>query len=180
MHRAVDPQQVEAEEVYPNVGIYSYGRGLFPKPPIDGIATSAKTLYRISRGQFIYSRLFAFEGAYGMVPDCFDGYFVSNEYPTFECDPDHLRAAFLWAYFRSPRVWAAVAAKSQGLGDRRQRVQPERLLDHRLRLPPIEWQEHVIRLQSHLRTLNQFQTESATDLDALLPAILDKAFKGER
>jgi type I restriction enzyme S subunit len=179
MRRVVDAHQVEPDGIYPNVGIYSYGRGLFPKPPIEGISTSAKTLYRISTSQFIYSRLFAFEGAYGMVPDGFDGCFVSNEYPTFECDSEHICAAFLWAYFRSPRVWAAVAAKSQGLGDRRQRVQPEKLLKHRLRLPPVEWQERIIRLHSHLETMKQYQSESTTELDTLLPTVLDRAFKGE-
>ena len=46
------------------------------------------SLRRVKEGQFIYSRLFAFEGAYGMVTKEFDGAFVSQEYPTFKCDPN--------------------------------------------------------------------------------------------
>ena len=34
-------------------------------------------------------------------------------------------------------------------------------------------------LQSQVDALTQSQTESAAELDALLPAILDRAFKGE-
>ena len=45
---------------YPNFGIYSFGRGLFGKPPIDGSQTSATALRRVRAGNFIYSRLFAF------------------------------------------------------------------------------------------------------------------------
>ena len=34
-------------------------------------------------------------------------------------------------------------------------------------------------LQAKVDTLKRLQTETAAELDALLPAILDKAFKGE-
>ena len=61
-----DSHKVQTDRTYPNLGIYSFGRGLFHKSPIDGLATSAAKLHRVTRGQFIYSRLFAFEGAYGL------------------------------------------------------------------------------------------------------------------
>ena len=88
MTPVADPVSVEADAQYPNMGILSFGRGVFNKAPIDGSRTSAKTLYRIRAGQFIYSRLFAFEGAYAAVPQEFDGRFVSNEFPTFDVDED--------------------------------------------------------------------------------------------
>src|SRR6185312_364561 len=72
-----DPVTVHADESYPNVGVLSFARGLFTKPPIDGSVTSASTLYRIRAGQFLYSRLFAFEGAYAIVGQEYDGAFVS-------------------------------------------------------------------------------------------------------
>jgi type I restriction enzyme, S subunit len=104
--RLVDhSQRVFPDQRYPNLGIYSFGRGLSPKPPIDGAATSATTLRRVTAGQFIYSRLFAFEGAYGMVTEEYDGHFVSGEYPTFECVPSLIRVEFLAAYFKAPSVW---------------------------------------------------------------------------
>lgn len=92
-----DPVAVEVDKQYPNVGILSFGRGVFEKPPIDGSRTSAKTLYRITAGQFIYSRLFAFEGAYAAVPPEFDGWYVSNEFPTFDVD-DELADAGSWRF----------------------------------------------------------------------------------
>jgi hypothetical protein len=76
---ANNAHRVEVDRHYPNLGIYSFGRGLFQKPPIDGALTAATTLYRVSSGQFICSRLFAFEGAYGMITNDFDGCFVSND-----------------------------------------------------------------------------------------------------
>jgi type I restriction enzyme S subunit len=108
---------VRRDQVYPNFGIYSFGRGLFAKPQINGMATSANTLYRARAGQFVYSRLFAFEGAYGFVPQELDGHFVSNEFPLFDCNTDRLHSEFLSRYLSIPRIWAEIASGSVGMGD---------------------------------------------------------------
>jgi type I restriction enzyme S subunit len=174
-----DSQKVRPEQSYPNLGIYSFGRGLFHKPPIEGLATSATALRRVKSGQFIYSRLFAFEGAYGRVTPDFDGFFVSQEYPTFDCDPKEVRSEFLAAYFKPAHVWKAVAAGSKGLGDRRQRVQPVQLLTHEIWIPPIGYQDHLAEVQADVDALKQVQAETMTEIDALLPSVLDKAFGGD-
>lgn len=174
-----DSHKVLPHRSYPNLGIYSFGRGLFHKKPIDGLATSAKSLRRVKAGQFIYSRLFAFEGAYGMVTEEFDGAFVSQEYPTFECNPRYIRAEFLAAYFKPSHVWKDVATGSQGLGDRRQRVQADKVLAHELWLPPITWQNRLAEVHQEVGSLKGLQAEIAAELDALLPTILDRAFKGK-
>ncbi len=170
---------VEAGTGYPNVGIYSFARGIFAKPPIDGGSTSARALKRIRAGQFIYSRLFAFEGAYGMVEEQFDGCFVSNEYPTFECDTGRISPEYLFAHFKAPSVWSRVAVGSKGLGHRRQRVQPDQFLAYRLMLPPIEYQSRLRLIQRKMDSPNGFQKETMIELGVLLPAILKNVFKGE-
>lgn len=174
-----DSHRVVADRNYPNLGIYSFAHGLFPKPPIDGALTSATTLRRVRKGQFIYSRLFAFEGAYGMVTKEYDGFFVSNEYPTFDYDFLRMRTEFVAAYFKSPEVWKEVAVGSKGLGDRRQRVQPAQVLSYRLWLPPLEWQNSIAEVQAEVDALKRMQAETTAEIDALIPSVLDKAFKGE-
>jgi type I restriction enzyme S subunit len=176
---AGDRHAVRPDEVYPNLGIYSFGRGLFMKPPIEGSATSAGALWRVRAGQFIYSRLFAFEGAYGVVPADLDGHFVSNEFPMFDCDQSVIRPEFLSAYFSVPTVWARVASGSKGLGNRRQRVKPAQLLTHRLWIPPLAWQEKIAEVDATAAALRRLQSQTAAELDALMPSILDRAFRGE-
>jgi type I restriction enzyme S subunit len=144
LNQVSDPHAVRADQSYPNFGIYSFGRGLFEKPPISGTATSARTLFRVKVGHFIYSRLFAFEGAYGLVTDRFDGRFVSNEYPTFECVPNRLHPAFLAAFFRWQQTWQSAAEMSIGMGGRRQRIQPDQLLKYPIPLPPLAEQRRIV------------------------------------
>ena len=81
-----DPVSLEATESYTTAGILSYGRGLFERPVVKGSETSYATYYRIHRDQFVYSKLFAWEGALAVVGDKFDGLFVSQEFPTFTVD----------------------------------------------------------------------------------------------
>jgi type I restriction enzyme, S subunit len=141
---APDPRTVDRSRRYPNIGIFSFGRGVFQKQPIEGSTTSASTLYRIRSGQFVYSRLFAFEGAYGIVPENCDGFFVSNEFPTFDLDHSRVFSGYLEWLFKLPATWKEIAARSTGLGNRRQRVHPEQLLPHMIPLPPIHEQERIV------------------------------------
>jgi type I restriction enzyme S subunit len=152
MRQVQESVRVDLAASYPNLGIYSFGRGLFPKPPIDGARTSAPMLFRVRAGQFIYSRLFAFEGSYGVVPAEMDGWYVSQEYPTFDCDRSKLLPEFIGLYFRRKDVWGLVAAGSKGLGHRRQRVQPAQVLSHRLSLPAVEEQRRIVARIEELAT----------------------------
>ena len=176
MTLAQDIVPVDPAEAYPNVGILSFGRGVFGKPPIDGASTSAKTLCRIRMGQFIYSRLFAFEGAYTFVPEHFDGRYVSQEFPTFDADPERLDARWLAAFFRSPDRWSELSVSSKGLGVRRQRVQPDAILRHEVWLPPIQEQHRMIKRIEELEVVAARRRQLGSLVDAVLPAQMNRAF----
>lgn len=174
---ARDPNEVDPETIYPNVGIYSFARGVFEKPPIKGNATSAITLYRIRAGQFIYSRLFAFEGAYGVVPERLDGYFVSNEFPTFDCDGRKLLPGYMKWLFSQLVVWRELAAVSTGLGNRRQRVHPDRLLEHRIPLPPLHEQQRIVAQLDEVARRIEERGRAAETVEVELVASLRAAFR---
>ena len=174
--RVSDSHPVEAEQQYPNFGIFSYGRGLFPKPPISGMESSATTLYRVRQDQFIYSRLFAFEGAYGLVTPEFDGCYISNEYPTFDCNRSRLLPEYLGLCFRRPSVWQDVARLSTGIGDRRRRVQPDQFLTHSIPLPPIPEQRRIVanveELAVRIEEARGLQQKVGDECDGLCRSIL--------
>lgn len=161
---ADEPVSVQRDQKYPNFGIYSFGRGLFKKPPIDGMATSASALLRVRAGNFIYSRLFAFEGSYGLVDEAFDDHYVSNEYPSFEIDRNRLEPGFLKAYFQLPTVWQSIAKGSKGVGSRRIRVHPDQVLMHKMALPPLTEQQAIV---TRLDTLADKVRQVAENLDAI-------------
>lgn len=169
-------EPVDAGLKYRNLGIYSFGRGLFLKPDIDGATTSAKALYRVRHGQFIYSRLFAFEGAYAAVSDAFDGYYVSNEFPMFDPDPAELDARWLAAYLSTPTTWSELAGASKGLGVRRQRVPVEAILNFTVSLPPIEQQQTMVNELEQLQKASAARLQMRHRVESLIPAALNAEF----
>ena len=170
---AAEPCEVDPETSYPNLGIYSFARGTFAKPSIDGASTSAKTLYRVRKGQFIYSRLFAFEGAYTIVPAELDGRFVSNEFPSFDIAEDAATPEFLAAFFMNPRTWTDLRAGSLGLGSRRQRVNQKHLVEYAIWLPPLAWQH---RIGDVFGKFNDNAEAEGLATDTFMPAVLHRAF----
>ena len=173
---AAEPCDVDPETSYPNLGIYSFARGAFAKPPIDGASTSAKTLYRVRKGQFIYSRLFAFEGAYTIVPVELDGRFVSGEFPSFDIAGEAATPEFLAAFFMNPRVWTDLQAGSLGLGSRRQRVNQKHLVEYAIWLPPLAWQHRIGDVFGKFKSAAQAEGRG---LNALMPAVLHRVFNAE-
>jgi type I restriction enzyme, S subunit len=176
LNPAHDQVRIDPAASYKNLGIYSFGHGVFSKPDIEGLSTSAASLFRVRGGQFIYSRLFAFEGAYSYLPPEFDGYFVSNEFPSFDPDPDLLDSRWLAAYVRSPARWADLAGASKGIGVRRKRVPVEALLNYEIWLPPLETQRATVAMLKKLAQVGRSREESAERIGSLIRSALNAAF----
>jgi type I restriction enzyme, S subunit len=147
----VDNDLVEADRIYFTAGIYSHGRGLFRRPPIQGSETSYSKYSRLHTGQFVYSKLFGWEGATAVVDPEFDGLHVSQEFPTFSIDislaePRYVRYLAQWN-----GLHAKLRDKGTGVGSRRQRVSADRLLSTTVPLPDLDEQGRIAaRLDSIL------------------------------
>lgn len=177
---ARDEVVVEPQAMYRTAGIYSFGRGLFARPPLLGAETTYRSFFRLRRGQFVYSRLFAWEGALAVVADHFDGWFVSQEFPTFDVDIGQADAEFVGWLSRWPHVWAALAGTTKGLGLRRKRVHPERLLSVLVPLPPLNEQRRLVGLLNSIASLADVVNATRAEVSALIPATLNNTLLGER
>jgi len=183
LRQSVDDVAVMPGQTYPHFGIYSFGKGLFRKAHLSGDDIKASRLNRVSRGQFIYGRLNAYEGAFGIVTKEFDGSHVSNEFPIFDCDETRVLPEFLLAYFSAPALWEALKRQVTGIGggagNRRIRLKEAVFLAHRLWLPRLDDQRRIKSVAAKLDEAKAIRARAEAEFDALLPAVLDKAFKGE-
>lgn len=139
----LDEVAVAAGNEYPIAGVYGFGRGLFARNPIWGSETSYKKLHRLHSGHLVMSRLKAFEGAISVIPEEFEGWFLSPEFPTFRCIEGKLDPEFLGHICRWPEFWSMLASSSKGIGARRERVNAEALLGIAMRIPPINEQRAI-------------------------------------
>lgn len=167
---------VEPDGDYQFAGVFSFGRGMFLSERRLGSEFSYARLSRVRKGDFVYPKLMAWEGALAVVPHECDGCFVSPEFPVFELDAGVMDPVVVDAYFRNPSVWPTLSGTSKGTNVRRRRLHPEVLLEHPVPVPPAQTQRVIIDLLYRYDPFSR--RDSNDDLDALIPAALHEAFNG--
>jgi type I restriction enzyme S subunit len=171
--------KVEATGSYHFAGVYCFGRGVFAGQRKDGSNFAYRSLTRIQRGNFVYPKLMAWEGALGVVPENCNGLYVSPEFPVFEVRQDRVLPEVLDTYFRMPSVWPDLSAISTGTNVRRRRLHPRAFLQYKFPLPSMKVQRQFSMVSKSIEQAKLVKSESGAELDALMPSILSKAFRGE-
>lgn len=170
---------VRSDGDYPQVGIRGFGGGLFAKAPIKGTDTTYRHFNKLHTGQLVLSQVKGWEGAIGVCPPTLSGFFASPEYRTFNCLHKQCEPEYLDVIVRSQWFTRLLADATRGQGARRERTRPELFLQIKIAFPPLDDQRRLLRSIRKLQRIPTAHQETADKLDALLPSILDKAFKGE-
>lgn len=183
LNREAREEPVDASKEYRLLGVRLDGQGPFLRETVLGTQTSAARLFRVVKGDFIYSRLFACRGAFGVIPDELDGCYVSGEFPTFTPAPDKIDVQFLKYWFRLPTVIATVDADCSGSTPlTRNRFKENFFLALQIPLPPLPEQRRIVARIEELaaqiheaRTLRQQAAEQAEAIlqNAIAPVIGD-------
>jgi len=169
-------ESITAEGSYPQIGIRSFGMGLFKKPPVLGANTTYRAFNVLSSGQFVMSQVKGWEGAVGVADEDYEGWFASPEYRTFsciedECDWKYLAHIASTAWFRRQLL-----AATKGIGARRERVRPEMLLGLEMPFPVVTRQTEAVSLLEKQVAGKQLSSISAVREASLLPSLLDRLF----
>ncbi len=171
--------RVFPDESYPQVGVKSFGAGLFPKAATLGMDTTYRAFNRLYPGALVLSQVKGWEGAVAVCPDELAGWFVSPEYRTFRCIESEAHPAYLSVLVRTEWFWGRLGHATRGVGARRERTRPEQFLGIELPMPDVEQQVVAEKMFAEVDTLKRHQADTTVELDALLPAVLDRAFRGE-
>ncbi|GJQ37563.1 MAG: hypothetical protein JETCAE01_35730 [Anaerolineaceae bacterium] len=170
---------VSPDEFYHFAGTYSFGRGMFRGVKKKGNQFAYKKLTRLRTNDFTFPKLMAWEGAYAIIPPECDGLVVSTEFPVFELNQEKILPEIMAVCFRNPAIWETLSGQSTGTNVRRRRLNPQTFLNYQFPLPPMKRQLLLRDVQAKVNALRELQVKGGEELDALLPSVLDKAFKGE-
>ena len=174
-----DAVPIQWDGSYPQVGVRSFGAGLFSKAATSGTETTYRTFNRLFDGALVLSQVKGWEGALAVCPKNLAGWFVSPEYRTFRCIDGEARPGYLAPIVRSEWFWSRLTHATRGVGARRERTRPEQFLNLEIPMPDSRAQEIGECVFAEVDALKRLQAETAAELDALIPAVLDRAFKGE-
>ena len=136
---------VEPGKQYRLLGMRSQIGGPFLRETKDGAGISANVLNKTKTGDFIYSRLFAWQGSFGVISEVFDECYVSNEFPLFRIDATRLDSRFLAFWFGLPQVQRLVEADCFGsTPGTRNRYKEEYFLCLEAPVPPLQEQHRIV------------------------------------
>jgi type I restriction enzyme, S subunit len=174
-----DAQSISPIGSYPQVGVRSFGGGLFSKAAVSGGETTYATFNRLYEGALVLSQVKGWEGAVAVCPTELAGWFVSPEYRTFRCIATEARPDYLASLVRTGWFWSKLGDAARGVGARRERARPEHFLDIELEMPDVGQQEQGEKTFAEINALKIAQPGTAAELNAFMPSLLDRAFAGK-
>jgi type I restriction enzyme S subunit len=132
------------------------------------------------RGDILYSAVGATLGIPAVV-DCDEPFCFQRHIAILKPDRQSADSKFIWHMLGSRTVFEKAWASTTGSAQPTIPLRAIRGLP--IPVPPLPEQRRIVAgldaLQAEVDALKRLQGETAAELDALLPAILDKAFKGE-
>ena len=161
---------------YPELGIRSFGKGTFHKPPLSGSDVGTKRLYRIEPGDLLFSNVFAWEGAIAVAQPEDVGRFGSHRFITCHTDPAQTSAEFLRYYFLTDEGLLKIGEASPGGAGRNRTLGLEKLMAIEVPVPSLPVQQSFDRLQTKVSALKAKHTAIRQANAALLPAMLERVF----
>lgn len=171
--------EITLDGEYPELGARSFGKGIFHKPTLIGAELEWQKLYTVHSGDLVISNIKAWEGAIAAAGDEDHGRVGSHRYITCVPVEGLSTANFLAFYLLTQDGIEQVQAASPGSADRNRTLAMKRLEKIQVPVPDYDKQLWFNKLQSYVAKIKQAQSENEIELEALMPSVLDKAFKGE-
>jgi type I restriction enzyme S subunit len=138
------PVKVDPKAQYAEIGIYSFGRGIFHKEPRSGLEVGDKDLFLIKEGDFIFQITFAWEGAVGLASAAEDGMYGSVRFPTFRVDEKRCYPPFLFQYFLTHEGREQLIKISPGSAGRNRVLSLKRIPEVFVSLPALSEQQRIV------------------------------------
>ncbi|MFN8483302.1 MAG: restriction endonuclease subunit S [Anaerolineae bacterium] len=168
------PIEVAADKQYAEIGVYSFGRGIFHKEPRSGLQVGDKDLYLIKKGDFIFQITFAWEGAVGLASESEDGMYSSVRFPTYRVDETRCDPRYLVNYFRTREGRDQLIRISPGSAGRNRVLSLKRIPEIYIPLPPLAEQQRIVAridaLAARIEEARGLRRQAAAEVEALLAA----------
>ena len=173
------PVSVEAGQSYPELGIRSFGKGTFHKPAITAEQLGSKRIYHIHPGDLIFNNVFGWEGAVAVVKPEDAGRVGSHRFITCVPKPKLATAPFLYFHFTTEQGLHDLGDASPGGAGRNRTLGLTKLAAIKVPVPDYDKQVVFACIWEKAQEICRLQDDLSADLNAYVPALLAKAFRGE-
>lgn len=168
--------QLDPTTEYREIGVRSFGRGIFIKEPRPGSDIGAKRVFTIRDGDVVISNVFAWEGAVARATKDHDGLIGSHRFMTWTSNRTTVSTAFIDAYLRSKEGVALLATASPGSAGRNRTLSVSALSRLEVPRPSRHTQARIAAIAQQLQRIRHKRAEATVIAAALLPAARNEVF----
>ncbi|MFN8187888.1 MAG: hypothetical protein U0R69_12540 [Gaiellales bacterium] len=177
--------EVDPLLTYEEIGIRSFGRGIFHKEPVDGSALGSKRIFEVWPGDLVFNNVFAWEGAVGLAGSAERGRCGSHRFLTYTARTEDVDLAYLRYFFVSDPGVRALRVASPGSAGRNRTLAIERFENLEIPLPDLPEQRRVVRrLERLFDRLAQVELRGGRvaprDCLSVLPAFTEQVLRTAR
>ena len=150
--KKVKPNEVNRDKIFT---VRLHLKGIHKSKNTKNLSLGA-TYYKRSVGQFIYGKQNLFNGAFGIVPQEFDGWLTSGDIPSFDIKTDKILPEYLIQFIGRKSYYKKLEAIASGTGSKR--IHENSFLGLKIELPSMEEQlkitEFLVDIDSNIESLN--------------------------
>jgi type I restriction enzyme S subunit len=173
------PVDVVPDHLYREIGLRSFGKGVFHKVPVSGESIANKKVFHIEPGDLLFSNVFAWEGAAAIASERETGFIGSHRFMTYCVNEQIADPTFLLHYFCNGPGLDTIRAASPGSAGRNRTLGITAFASQTMTLPSLDKQKHIAKQLSCLARAEQIAEAQSAELSALSTAILNAAFTGQ-
>ena len=168
--RSGEAAQPAADAEYKEITIRLWGKGVLERGRISGAAVNGRR-FIARKNQFIASRIDARNGAMGIVPESLDGALVTNDFPLFEVNQEHILPQYMGWLCRTPAFVDLCARASEGTTNR-VRLKEDEFLRLEIQIPDTKEQQRIVMridtVQQQLQAADKLRSSIDRDIASLL------------
>jgi restriction endonuclease S subunit len=171
-------------QMYTEIGIRSFGKGIFHKTPVLGASLGNKRVLEIHPGDIVFSNVFAWEGAVGVASQAEAGKIGSHRFVTYTPISDKCDLEYLRLFFCSEAGLEVLRRVSPGSAGRNRTLNIAQFAKQLIPLPPLEEQQRIVgRFKELAVKIEEARSLRQKVLDTRLPylreALFSQVFQGK-
>jgi type I restriction enzyme S subunit len=157
---------------YQEIGVRSFGNGIFHKAPVAGSTLGNKRVLRIEPGDLVFNNVFAWEGAVAVAGPDEAGLIGSHRFVTYTVNPERSTARFLKLFFTTKPGLEILRKASPGSAGRNKTLGLDRFIAQSIPLPSVAEQlrlvERIDALAAKVEEAKTLRHESSLEAEALI------------
>ena len=134
---------IDDETIYTQITLKINNGGVVERGKKKGIEIGTKKQIVVKKGQFVFSKIDARNGAFGIIPEGLDGAIVTNDFPVFDINETIINPTFL-LLVTTTKAFVKFAQSCSSGTTNRQRIDVNQFLSQKIPIPSLEEQNVIV------------------------------------